>query len=56
MQEKNTYVVTVTDTATYVIRADSEEFAKTMAMDYFSERTPTVTSEVDNTLTPEVEF
>lgn len=56
MQEKNTYVVTVTDTATYVIRADSEDFAKAMAMEYFSERTPTVTSEIDNTLTPEVEF
>ena len=34
------YMVTVTDTATYVIRAASEEAAKNIALDYFNERTP----------------
>lgn len=37
---KKNYMVTVTDSATYVIRAASEEDAINLAKDYFEERDP----------------
>ena len=33
-------MITVVDSATYIIRASSDEAAKNVAWDYFHERTP----------------
>lgn len=51
---KNTYVIDVTSTALYTIRADSEEEAVERALEYFDERTPEVHVDVDNNAEPEV--
>ena len=37
-----TYKITLTDTATYIIRAASREAAEDLACDWFSEREPNV--------------
>lgn len=39
------YKITVTDTATYIIRAESIEDAEDLAVEWFSEREPDVKSE-----------
>ena len=39
------YKITVTDTATYIIRAESIEDAEDLAVEWFSEREPSINSE-----------
>ena len=39
------YKITVTDTATYIIRAENIEDAEDLAVEWFSEREPDVKSE-----------
>ncbi len=39
------YKITVTDTATYIIRAENLENAEDLAVEFFSEREPDVNSE-----------
>ena len=51
--KEQTYVITVTDTATYAIRTDNPEIAKETAMDWFNERKPSVNVEIDDSEEPE---
>lgn len=51
--KEQTYVITVTDTATYAIRTDNPEFAKETAMDWFNERKPSIDIEIDDSEEPE---
>lgn len=53
---KNTYVITVTDIATYTIRAASQEEAEDLAVEWFSEREPDIQVEIDNSEKPDVEI
>lgn len=39
------YKITVTDTATYIIRAESLENAEDLAVEWFSEREPDIDAE-----------
>lgn len=39
------YKITVTDTATYIIRAESLENAEDLAVEWFSEREPRISSQ-----------
>lgn len=41
-----TYKITVTDTATYTIASDDKEVAENLALDWFAERKPSVTTEI----------
>ena len=43
---KNTYKITVTDTATYYIKAENEGDAIDRAIDWFGEREPDIDVEV----------
>lgn len=54
--EKQTYVVTVTSTATYTISADDIDQAEEAAIDWFIERTPSIQVTIDDTEEPEVEL
>ncbi len=45
---KMNFKVTLTDTATYIIKAETEEQALLMADEWFSEREPDVTISVTN--------
>ena len=47
-QKKKVFVVTVTNTATYVIKAADEGDAVDLAMDYFSERIPETSTRLAN--------
>lgn len=51
---KNIYLVTVTDTVTYAIKAESKEAAEDLAVEWFSEREPDVKTEIDNSETPDI--
>lgn len=42
------YKITLTDTATYVIKADSEEMALEIACEWFEEREPDTKIELTN--------
>ncbi len=56
-QKKKVFVVTVTNTATYVIKAADEGDAVDLAMDYFSERIPETSTRLANSdEVPEVEI
>lgn len=44
--EKKVYRITLTDTAIYTIKSSSEENALELALDWFSEREPSVKVEV----------
>lgn len=46
--KEQTYVITVTNTATYTIRANHPELAKEIAMDWFNERKPSVNIKIDD--------
>ena len=52
--EENTYIITVTDSATYAIRSTSRETAELAAQNYFDERKHTVLTEIDNSEMPEL--
>lgn len=43
---KQNYKITVTDTATYIIRANSQEDAEDLAVEWFSEREPDIEVEI----------
>ena len=53
---KDTYIVTVSDKATYVIKAKSRELAEDLAVEWFSEREPDVKVEINNNEMPDVEI
>ena len=53
--EKDTYIITIEDSATYAIRAESQEQAMEVAVEYFQERSPSVYVEVDNSEEPDIE-
>lgn len=53
---KNVYIITVTDTATYAIKSASREMAEDLAVEYFSERNPSIKVEISNNEEPEVEI
>lgn len=53
---KDTYEITVTDSATYVIRAESREMAEELAVDWFHEREPIVKIKINNNEIPEIEI
>lgn len=43
---KKNYMITVTDSATYIIKAESKEEAEELATEWFSERKPGIKSEI----------
>lgn len=52
---KKTYEITVSDTATYRIRANSQEEAENLAWDYFNEREPNIDT-VETNDKPDIEI
>lgn len=54
--EKHTYIVTITDAATYTIKAQNKEMAVELAQEYFSERDPECFVAIDDTGEYEVEI
>ena len=55
MEEKKTYAVTVSDKKTYKIRASSRTDAEALALEWFSEREPSVSIAVTDE-SPEIEI
>lgn len=53
---KNNYVVTVIDKATYVIKAESQNEAKERAIEWFSEREPSVVISIDDNIKEDIEI
>ena len=39
---KKNWLITITDTATYIIKAESQEEAEDLAVEWFSERKPSI--------------
>lgn len=54
--DKNTYIISLSDSAEYIIKASSEEAAIDAATEWFSERTPTMHVAIDNKAEPETEI
>ena len=50
----NTYIITLTDTATYAIRSSSRERAEDLATEWFSEREPDCEVKIDNNVKPDI--
>ena len=55
MEEKKTYSITVSDKRTYKIRASSPADAEALALEWFSEREPSISIEVTDE-SPEIEI
>lgn len=54
--EKHTYVIDLMAVARYIIKAASEDEAVERAYDYFAERTPDCSVEIDDDEEPEIEI
>ena len=54
-EKKKTYAVTVSDKKTYKIRASSQADAEELALEWFSEREPSISIEVTDEK-PEIEI
>lgn len=54
--DKDVYIITVSDSATYAIKAANREDAEYLALEYFDEREPDVEVEIDNDEEPDIEI
>lgn len=52
---KNVYIVEIDSTKHY-IKADSKESAEEQALEWFSERKPSIKTHIDNDVKPDVEI